>query len=171
MSVLRYRFERLRPDYLRAGAGLVLTLGPALFIPLNSAAHYLLLPAALLFLAFGLRTWKRQISRVEIDAEGISLFSPGRVSLAWDAVRTVKLSYYSTRSDRTGGWMQLTLGGENGRPTIRLDSSLDDFEDVARLAAASARRQGIALTAATLSNFGALGIDSETAQRPADKTA
>lgn len=171
MSVLRYRFETLRPDYLRAAVGLLLTLGPALFIPGGSAAHYLLLPAALLFLVFGLRTWRRQVSRVEVDAEGISLFSPGRVSLAWNEVRAVKLSYYSTRADRTGGWMQLTLKGEDGRPTIRLDSSLDDFERVARLAAAAARHHGLPLTAATQSNFTSLGIDSETARPLPDEAA
>lgn len=171
MSVLRYRFEMLRPDYLRACAGLVLTLGPALFIPAESAAHYLLLPAALLFLVFGLRTWRRQISRIELHADGVSLFSPGRVSLAWNEVRAVKLSYYSTRADRTGGWMQLTLRGENARPTIRIDSSLDDFDRVARLAAAAARHHGIALTAATQSNFSALGIDSETPGPLSDEAA
>lgn len=171
MSALHYRAENLRSDYLRAGTGLVLTLGPALFIPVGSAAHFVLLPAALLFLVFGLRTWRRQVSRVEVDAAGISLFSPGRVSLAWNAVRAVKLSYYSTRGDRTGGWMQLTLKGENGRPTIRLDSSLTDFERVARLAAAAARHHGIPLTAATQSNFTALGIDSETSRPLSDEAA
>ena len=171
MRVLRYRFEALQGDYLRAGAGLALTLGPALFIPAGSAAMYLLLPAGLLFLVFGLRTWRRQMSRVEVDGEGISLFSPGRVSLAWNDLRAVKLSYYSTRSDRTGGWMQLTLKGQKGRSTIRLDSSLDDFERIARLAAAAARHQGIELSAATQSNFSALGIDSDTPRPLSDEAA
>ena len=171
MKVLHYRFKALRPDYVRAAAGLALTLGPALFIPADSAAMYLLAPAALLFLVFGLRTWRRQISRVEVDADGISLFSPGRVSLAWNDLRAIKLSYYSTRSDRTGGWMQLALRGDDGRPTIRLDSSLDDFEHVARLAAAAARHHGIALAPATQSNFSALGIDSETPMPRSDEAA
>ncbi len=171
MKVLRYRFEALRPDYLRAAAGLVLTAGPALFIPAGSAAMYLLAPAGLLFLIFGLRTWRRQLSRVELTSYGISLFSPRRVSLAWNDVRAVKLSYYSTRTDRTGGWMQLALRGENGHPTIRLDSSLDDFESVARLAAGAARRHGITLTPATQSNFSAMGIDSETPMPLPDEAA
>jgi hypothetical protein len=171
MKVLRYRFEALRSDYLRTGIGLALSLGPALFIPAGSAAMYLLGPAGLLFLIFGLRTWRRQISRAEVDGDGISFFSPGRVSLAWNDLRAIKLSYYSTRTDRTGGWMQLTLRGENGKPAIRLDSSLDDFEHVARLAAAAARHHGIAVTAATQSNFSALGIDSETPTPHPDEAA
>ncbi len=171
MSVLRYPFEALRVDYLRAAAGLGLTLGPALLIPTGSAAMYALGPAALLFLVFGLRTWRRQMSRVELDTAGISLFSPGRVSLAWNEMRAVKLSYYATRVDRTGGWMQLTLKGENGQPAIRLDSSLDGFERVARFAAAAARDRGIALSAATQSNFGALGIEVEAPMPLPDEAA
>lgn len=171
MSVLRYPFDALRADYLRAGAGLALTLGPAVLVPAGSAALYVLAPAALLFLVFGLRTWRRQMSRVELDAAGISLFSPGRVSLAWSELRALKLSYYSTRVDRTGGWMQLTLKGEDGRTTIRLDSSLDGFERVARFAATAARDNGIALSAATQSNFGALGIDAEAPVALPDEAA
>jgi hypothetical protein len=131
---------------------------------------YVLAPAALLFLVFGLRTWRRQISRVEVDSAGISLFSPRRVSLAWNQLRAVKLSYYSTRADRTGGWMQLTLKGD-GQPAIRLDSSLERFEQVARYAAAVARDHGLPLTAATQSNFSALGIDVETALPLPDQAA
>src|SRR4051812_20790631 len=102
MSELRYPTEALRGDYIRAGLGLVLTLGPALGIPLASPANYLLLPAAALFAAFALRTWRRQRTRVEITAEGISLFCSQRVSLPWTEVRSVRLSYFSTQRDRTG---------------------------------------------------------------------
>lgn len=162
-ETLRYPLRALRADYLRAGSGLALSLGPALAIPLTSPAMYVLLPAATLFLAFGLRTWQRHISRLEVDPAGISLFSPRRVSLPWNRVQAVKLSYYSTRADRTGGWMQLTLKGEDpqreGRLcTLRLDSSLDGFEQVARLAAAAAAANGLALPESTRTNFGALGI-------------
>src|SRR5262245_61305017 len=100
MSELRYSFASLRGDYLRTGLGLALSLGPALAIPAGSAALYVLLPAALLFLAFGLRTWRRQISRVRLDEAGISLFSPRRVSLAWNEIRALKLGYYAVRADR-----------------------------------------------------------------------
>lgn len=166
-ETLRYSWRALRADYLRAGAGLMLTVGPALAIPASSPALYVLLPAAGLFLAFGLRTWRRQISRVEIDPAGISLFSPSRVSLPWTSIRAVKLSYYATRSDRTGGWMQLTLKGENpqrgGRLcALRFDSSLDAFERVARLASAAAVANGVALPEATRTNLSALGIAVDT---------
>jgi hypothetical protein len=169
-ETLRYSWPALRGDYLRAGAGLALSLGPATAIPLTSPAMYVLLPVAALFLAFGVRTWRRQVSRVEIGPAGISLFSPQRVSLPWDKVRAIKLSYYSTRSDRTGGWMQLTLTGEDpqraGRVcALRLDSSLDDFRRVAQLAAAAAVANGVSLPPATLANLGALGIAVDSLAR------
>jgi hypothetical protein len=168
-ETLRYSLRALRADYLRAGAGLVLSLGPAIAIPAASPAMYVLLPAAALFLAFGVRTWRRQISRVEIGPAGISLFSPSRVSLPWNRVQAVKLSYYSTRSDRTGGWMQLTLKGEDPQRggklcALRVDSSLDAFERVARLAATAAVANGVVLPDATRSNLSALGISVDELQ-------
>ena len=156
MTELRYRFAGLRGDYLRAGFGLALTLGPAAMVPAGSLALYVLVPAALLFLAFGLRTWRRQISRLHLDQAGISLFSPRRVSLAWNEIRALKLSYYAVRADRTGGWMQLTLRGTDA--TIRIDSSLDGFDQVVRTAAAAAQSNAAELSDATRANLAALGI-------------
>ena len=164
MSDLRYPLAALRGDYVRAGVGLALSLAPAAAVPPASPVDYLLLPAAALFMIFGLRTWQRQRSRVVIDRQGISLFRAGQVSLAWGGIRSVRLSYFSTRADRREGWMQLTLTGEDPRRThglrkIRVDSSLDGFEQVARCAAAAVRMNALTVNAATRANFDALGID------------
>ncbi|MBV8538247.1 MAG: hypothetical protein JO128_21800 [Alphaproteobacteria bacterium] len=164
MTDLRYPFAALRGDYVRAGLGVTLALAPALAIPLASPINYLLLPAAALFLAFGARTWQRQQSRVVIDRQGISLFRAGQVSLPWRSVRAVRLSYFSTRADRREGWMQLTLTGEDPERNralrkVRIDSSLDGFEQVARCAAAAVRMNDLAVSATTRANFDALGID------------
>ena len=170
MTTLRYRFAALRADYLRAAAGLAFSLGPAAMIPAGSPAQYALLPAALLFLVFGLRTWRRQMSRLELDEAGISLFSPGRVSLAWDDIRALKLGYYAVRVDRTGGWMQLTLKGT--QHAIRVDSSLDDFQELVRRAAAAAAANGVTVSPATSANLAALGIAApEGASAAADAAA
>src|SRR5215472_4198486 len=106
MSDLRYPVAALRGDYVRAGLGFTLSLAPAAAVPLASPADYLLLPAAVLFAVFGWRTWQRQQSRVVIDPQGISIFRTGQVSLDWKAIRSVHLSYFSTRTDRREGWMQ-----------------------------------------------------------------
>jgi hypothetical protein len=172
MSDLRYPVAALRGDYVRAGFGLALSLAPAAAVPLASAADYLLLPAAVLFAIFGWRTWQRQQSRVVIDRQGISIFRARQVSLPWPSIRSVRLSYFSTRADRREGWMQLTLTGEDpqrsdGLRKIRIDSSLDGFEQVARCAAAAARMNELTVSAATRANFDALGIDlAEAASDP-----
>ncbi len=179
MSDLRYPPQTLRGDYIRTGIGLILTIGPALALPPWSPALLVLLPATVLFLIFGYRTWRRQVSRIVVAPDGISLFCPRQVSLTWTQIRSVRLSYFSTRSDHTGGWMQLTLKGEDprrggGLGVIRVDSALDNFDLVARQAAAAAHANGLALSAATQANFEALGIDllaagaPPTARREAD---
>lgn len=164
MSDLRYPVAALRGDYTRAGIGLAVSLGAALAVPLASPVDWLLVPAAVLFVVFGWRTWQRQQSRVVVDPQGISIFRTRRVSLDWRSVRSVRLSYFSTRADRREGWMQLTLTGQDpqrgtGQRKLRIDSALDGFEQVARCAAATVRTNGLAVTAATRVNFDALGID------------
>jgi hypothetical protein len=163
VSEFRYAFNDLRGDYIRAGIGLVLTLGPAASVPFGSGAHYVLLPAAALFLIFGWRTWQRQKTRVVIDLQGISLFSRRRVSLPWKNIQEVRLSYYSLKADRSGGWMQLMLKGRDPQQrdsvrAIRLDSTLSGFEQVVRRAAEAAAANDLDLTPATRVNFEALGI-------------
>jgi hypothetical protein len=160
MIAYRYPREALTGDFIRAGAGLALTLGPALAIPATSIAQFILLPLAALFAVFGVRTWQRSVAVIAVTADGISLSSPWQARLAWQNLKDVRLNYYSTKFDRTGGWMQLMLKG-NGGPdggTIRLDSTLEGFNEIARQTAAAARAAGLTLSEATRSNFGALGI-------------
>ncbi|MBI3452210.1 MAG: hypothetical protein HY057_05140 [Rhodospirillales bacterium] len=161
MIVYRYTPRALVGDYMRAGIGFALTAGPATIAPLGSVAQYVLAPLAGLFAVFAARTWIRHAARLEFGPERISLAGPRRASLAWSKLRSVKLSFYSTRGDRGEGWMQLTLRGAGGYDgeTIRVDSALDGFADIALRAAVAARNNRLELSAATLANFGALGIE------------
>ncbi len=160
MSAHRYPPRALTSDWARAGFGLVLTAGPAAAVPADSAALWVLLPLAALFSAFGLRTLRRRIARVELDERGLSLSDGRRASLAWGELQSLKVDYFSTRGDRTGGWMQMTLRDGAGA-SIRIDSGLDDFLAVAKAAAAAARGRGVALSDATRANLGHLGIAFE----------
>lgn len=56
--------------------------------------------------------------------------------------------------------MQLMLKGEGGpdRATIRIDSTLEGFSEIARQVAAIARANRVPLSEATRNNFSALGI-------------
>ena len=125
MSTHRYPPSALRGDYARAGLGLALTLGPAAMVQPGSGALWVLLPLALLFAVFALRTLGRQLAVVELGPDGITVAGLGRSALRWDEIRSFRLDYYSTRGDRTGGWMQLTAKGPSGK--IRVDSALEDF--------------------------------------------
>lgn len=171
MTVYRYPPRSLTSDYLRAAIGLVLTLLPFLMVPLGSIASWIFGPLALLFIAFGWHTFVRQATRVELTPSGISLSGPKRANLTWDALRSVQLSYYATKSDRAGGWMQLTLKGDSPGAKVRVDSSLEGFDAVARQAAAAATANAIDVSEATRANFDAMGIALDHAAGTAGRAA
>mgnify|MGYP001567830444 CR=1 FL=1 len=160
MKIYRYPSRALVGDYLRAGAGLTLTLAPLGLAGPGGAAVWVLGPLALLFLVFGVRTARRHIARVELSGEGISLFALRRVSVPWSGIGAVRLNYFSTKVDRRGGWMQLTLKsrGGLGARTIHIDSALDGFAEVALAASSAAAGAGVALSPASRANFEALGL-------------
>jgi hypothetical protein len=152
---LRYARAALYADYARAATGIVLCFLPVLFVARN-AVTLVLAALGVLFLLFGARTALRHATQVAIDDDGISALGPFGGRIAWERLEQVKLSYYATRRDRKGGWMHMTLTGE-GR-TLRLDSSLDGFDDVARAAARAAAARHLDVSDATRANFAALDI-------------
>lgn len=156
-QVHHYPLQALAPDYARAGIGLVLTGGPVLFVQPASAILYLLLGLAGLFLVFALRTLWRQIARVEVDADGIRILGPAAKRIDWEELRDVSVRYYSTRRDRSAGWMQLTVQGGGRR--IVADSGITAFPALVAAALAAAGQRGIALSDSTRANASILGIN------------
>jgi hypothetical protein len=154
---LRYPVAALYPDYLRAGFGLAVTVGPLLLLDLAGAVAALLAGLGLLFAWFGTRTVVRHLSRVELSADAIALCGPAPRRLAWRDLERMKLAYYAPRRSREDGWLQLTLGGAAGRP-IRLDSTLSDFDRVLGQASRAALAKALPLDAATHANLFALGL-------------
>lgn len=166
MTALRYSRTALRADFIRAGAGVALTIAPLTAIPILSVPGVILGGAGLLFAVFGSRTWLRSRSTVIVTEEGVAVNALFQRKIDWQHLTEVKLRYYSTRRDRSRGWMQLTLA--NGKKKISLESTLEKFEEVAEAAAQAARRQGIELSPSTEENLRALGIRCRTAAaRPA----
>jgi hypothetical protein len=156
MTVLRYPPKTLIGDYLRAAIGLAFTLTPMIAMGEWTGAHWILAPLALLFAGFGLRTWRRGRQTVTWDATGVSLSGPGAARLAWDEMRDLKLAFYSTSRDRTGGWMQLKLAGGGAR--LRADSTGENFAALVAVAHAQAQARALPLDPATVENLKALGI-------------
>ena len=114
----------------------------------------------MLFAWFGVRTGLRQLSGVELSQAEIALSGPIRRRLPWHELRRLKLAYYAPRRARQDGWLQLTLRGAAGSP-IRVDSTLDGFEEVLRRASAAATANHLSLDPTTEANLAALGIAAD----------
>jgi hypothetical protein len=158
----RYPVAALAGDYARAGAGLALTAPPLLLLPLNAVVAGLFAALAALFAVFAGRTLLRQRGTIEMDETAIRSTGPFPVSMAWDALDEVRLGYYATRRDGSGGWMQLALRA--GRRRLRLDSRIDGFAAIAARAAEAARRRHLKLSTATANNLASLGITAAPAE-------
>lgn len=173
MSTHHYPIGTLSSDYLRVAVGLALTLGPLLLLDLATPIAWLLSILAVLFVWFGWRTVLRQLSAVEVGTEEIAIRGPHGGALAWDELARMKLAYYAPRSwssarrrdrqheprdDRQQGWLQLTLQGTSGRP-IRIESTLEGFDQVLRRALAAVAHRELTLDPTTTANLAALGLD------------
>jgi hypothetical protein len=151
LSVHRYLPTPLISDYLRAAGGLAITGGVLLFVPLAPVMMAIFGGLAGLFLLFAARTAQRQGMRVEVTEDGIAAAGWGRVGMEWRELEGVRLRYYSTRRNRTKGWMDLQLRAGGRR--LMIDSGLAGFEEIAERAHRVARDRGLPLTPATEDNF------------------
>ena len=122
-------------------------------IPTVTVALVILL---VVFATYALRTANRQLTRIEIDEDGVRVRGLGTRAVPWRTLSKVKLAYYSTRRDRTGGWLQLTIVGETG--TLKIDSRIAGFDHLAERAATAASKKGLKLDPTTLYNFHSLGL-------------
>jgi hypothetical protein len=169
MSRHQYPFRVLAPDYFRAGAGACVSLLPLALVDVAPAMGWALAVVAGLFVGFGGRTLLRQMSSIEMDEQALTVtgpLPPMSATLPWEKLNMVDLRYFSTRRDRSGGWMQLKLRG--GGRTIRIDSTLDGFADVARRAGAAANHGNVSVSRVSRANFAALDV---ALKDPGEETA
>ena len=152
----RYSWSALLPDYASSAIGLAVSLAPLAYVQAAAPVAWVLAAVAVLFLVYFGRTVCRQLTHIELDETGIRASGPLGAAIRWEELRSLRLDYYSTRRDREGGWMQLRL--RDARRTIRIDSELRGFVDLARAAALEARRRGVDIDAATRANLDALGL-------------
>jgi hypothetical protein len=152
----RYPLRALWGAYAGSAAGAAGTLGLLGFAQPAAPVAWLATAAAALFLVYFARTVCRQLTHFELDEAGIRARGPMGAAIRWEELRSLRLDYYSTRRDREEGWMQLKLG--DTQRTIRIDSELDGFAELARAAARAAAARGLALEASTLSNLEALRV-------------
>ena len=154
---LRYPQKTLLADYGRAAAGALLCGAPLLLLEVNRWIGAILLLGFLLFAVFLVRTAVRHRTRYLLGNDTLCADGPAGTLVEWGRIDRLKLSYFSTKRDRTDGWMQLSVGSAGGR-TVRLDSSLDGFHDIVERAARAAEAAGLPLSEATRANLKAMGI-------------
>jgi hypothetical protein len=159
MTALRYPVRALAGDYLRGALGLAVAGAMWLALPAATHIHVIFGGLTLLFALFTIRTAWRHGLRFELAPDGLVQVWPQRRVLLWDRLDSLRLRYYSTRRNREGGWMTLTMRAGDVRCAV--DSSLDGFERIAARAAESADRRGIAVDSATRANLEALALDRQ----------
>lgn len=153
-----YPLRALAFDYAGATAGLGFSAGLLVLVRLAAPVAWVLAGSSALFLVYFGRTVCRQLTRIELDENGIRVVGPAVIAsgaaIRWDDLRALRLDYFSTRADREGGWMQLKLA--DAQRTIRIDSDLEGFARVAERAALEAARRDLALEPGTVNNLHAL---------------
>lgn len=154
---LRYPRQTLWADYGRATAGVLLCGAPLVLLDVNRWLAVLLLLGFALFLVFLIRTALRHHTRYLLGPDTLCADGPAGTLVEWSRLDRLKLSYFSTKRDRSDGWMQLSVGSVGGR-TVKVDSSLDGFHDVVEHAARAAERAGLPLSDTTRANLKAMGI-------------
>ncbi len=159
----RYRSAVLAGDYVRAGIGAAMCVAPLLVVATNTFT-WLLAAVGGLFVMFGVRTAIRQTTEYTLDDNGLDARGPMGTRVDWATMRGLRLAYYATRRDRQGGWMQMNLHGAAG--TIRIDSGLDGFDEIARAAARAVAEHGLPVSDATRANFAAMDVPLPTVQEP-----
>ncbi len=164
MKEYRYSTAALSGDLIRAGIGFLLCVSPIVLASLEIWLMALLAAPATLFAIFGARTWLRRRIRVAVDETGISATGLTSAGIPWRDLRRFKLSYFSTRRDRSNGWMQLNLRGPSAR--LSIDSNLDGFDDVCARAFRAAADNDVELSSATLRNLAELGLVSALSANP-----
>jgi hypothetical protein len=154
---LRYPRPTLTADYIRAASGAVLCGLPLVLVDVNRWALVILGAGLLLFASFFVRTALRQRTRYLLRDDTLCADGPVGGLVEWSRLDLMKLAYYSTKRDRTGGWMQLAVRSFGNR-AIKVDSALDGFHDIVERAAQASEQRQLVLTRATLANLRSMGI-------------
>jgi len=156
----RYPLSSLAADYGRAAAGLAFTGLPLLAVQAAPPVAWVLGLLAVLFAAYAVRTGLRHRTVIVLDQDGIRAVGPLAAAVRWDALASLRVSYYATRRERRNGrgWMQLKVKGGGGR-SLAVDSTIAGFEAIVRRSAGAARSNGVRLDPATAVNLQSLGVD------------
>ena len=153
---MHYPRRTITLEFIYTIVGLLFSLFPITLTSALPEVYGILSFLGLLFFLFGLRTIIRQYTFIEVSEDKITVGGLLRYSIVWSDIQELKLSYFSTRRDRAGGWMQLRLCAHNR--TLRVDSTLKDFCKLVTEAVQKTFCNGLEHSAGTVENLKALGI-------------
>lgn len=151
---LRYRRREMLADYMRAGFGLVICAPALLLIDMLPMVRVGLGFMTLLFALFAWQTWRRQRATVLFSLDGVALAGRPESAVAWDSLSTLRLRFYGSRREGSGGWMELEVASDGG--SLKVTSALERFSDVVDAAEHAASRRGLELDPTTAANLAAL---------------
>ena len=172
-----YPWKVLRGDYIRAALGAATGIGGLVAVG-PGVVGWGFLGVGLLFLYFAIRTGLRQCVTYRLTGTALQRSNKVRlfeglfarpVQLSWRDLKTVKLRYYSTKRDKTDGWMQLSLRADGAR--LGIESTIDGFDDIVAQTARAIARNDIEVSDTTLANFAALGVSLSAARDEIAKNA
>lgn len=151
-----YPFSSIRGDYIRSIIGLGICTSPFLFGMPPQGALILVAIVAVLFGLFLLRTIARHVTTITVDETNIRVKTLNEFAVPWGRISELSVSYFTTWRNGGKGWMQLRLKG--GGKTLRVESSINGFEEITHRAVKAACENHLDMSSATLSNLEALGI-------------
>lgn len=156
MQYHRYPPRSLIGDYCRAGGGLLIAVIPLLIGTPGIFFLILLLALAALFLGYGLRTLRMQLTAYEILPDGLASHGPLRRFHPWDKMSRVQLRFYATtrdknRRDLKSGWLELKIISPAG--TLRIDSGVEGFDIILDAVEKAARKYDVELDETTEENL------------------
>jgi len=156
MSEHLYPQGAIIADYCRGGAGLCITAGPLLAVPVTTIAAIILGSMAALFVIFLIRTATHHRMVAQLDDKRVSARSWSIKTINWDGLTQLQLRYFAVKKDRSQGWMQLVL--KDPLTTLRFDSTLSGFDEITKAAYRAAQRNDLVLSPPTMENLSVRGI-------------
>lgn len=166
MTTHRYERGSLTADYVRAAIGVAIAGGLMVSASPVPMVAVILLLLVILFGVYGIRTWLRQVTVIEVDETGIKSRGPlGQIAdreVAWAGLKELQIRFYSVKRDGKDGWMQMIVRGDGSK--LRCDSHLGDFETIARHAFDAAVSTGVSLNEVTVANLKSMGLGGVEAE-------
>jgi hypothetical protein len=165
MTELRYPLSALVWDYVRGIAGIVICIVILVTNEWHNQLLWLFVGLTVLFAIYTMTTIAKNLAWFRVSEEGIECGGVRRQSIRWGDLSELALRYYPTSRSRKKGWMTLTLKakvrpGMNGQASMRIDSNLPGFSEIATRAAWAARENRLMVDRVTADNLAAIGVSA-----------